>query len=42
MLLDLTNDYVRFLSTYSLEKRKENTRALHALLQSKGYGVSTD
>lgn len=42
MLLDLTNDYVRFLSTYSLQKRKENLGALHALLQSKGYGVSTD
>ena len=42
MLLDLTNDYVRFLSTYSLQKRRENLGTLHTLLQSKGYGVSTD
>ena len=41
MLLDLTNEYVRFLSTYSLQKRKENLNALNELLEERGYEATT-
>ena len=41
MLLDLTNEYVRFLSTFSLKKRKENLNMLNTLLEDNGYEVST-
>lgn len=41
MLLELTNDYVRFLSTYSLQKRKSNLKALNTLLKSLNYEETT-
>ena len=36
MLLDLTSEYMRFLTTDSLRIRKENLSAMNALLEAQG------
>ena len=36
MLLELTSEYMRFLTTDSLRTRKENLSAMNALLEAQG------